>query len=380
MNSRACTVSLTALVATCALAFPVSATASGPEDVRLKKIGSFDNPIYLTAPPKDPKRILVVQRAGKIIVMKKGNRLSKPFLDLEKKISTEGEGGLLSIAFSPRYAKDRKFYANYTNKSGDTRIVEFRVKKGKPNRANAKSARTVLKIKQPFSNHNGGQIQFGPDGYLHIGMGDGGSAGDPRGYAQNPQSLLGKMLRIDPRKDGKRSYRIPPENPFVSTPGVKPEIYSLGLRNPWRFSFDAENGALAIGDVGQADIEEIQYTEAGQASGANYGWPIVEGSKPFNGGDTSGLVKPVIEVPHSQGWCSITGGYVVRDSKSSAYGHYLYGDFCAGEIRSAVLGADSATQKQRLRIKVNNLVSFGEDARGRLYALSIGGPVYRLVG
>lgn len=380
MKPRIGAISLTAVAVACALALPSTANASGPEDVRLKKVGNFDNPIYLTAPSTDPQRVFVVERTGKVIVMKKGKRLSTPFLDLRKKISIEGEGGLLSIAFSPRYQKDRRFYTNYTDTAGNTRIVEFRAKKGQPNRAKAQSARTVLKIKQPFSNHNGGQIQFGPDGYLYIGMGDGGSGGDPRDYAQDPQSLLGKMLRIDPRKKGKRNYRIPKDNPFASTSGIKPEIYSLGLRNPWRFSFDAVNGGLAIGDVGQAAIEEIQYTKAGAASGANFGWPIVEGTRPFKGGDTSGLVKPVIEVPHDQGWCSITGGYVVRDPKSSAYGHYIYGDFCAGDIRSAVLGPESASQKENLRMKVQNLVSFGEDARDRVYAVSLAGPVYRLVG
>lgn len=365
--------SLTGLAAT-------TASAAGPEDVRLKKIGNFDSPIYVTGAPGDNKRVFVVERAGRVIVLKKGKQLGKPLLNISKKTTVDAERGLLSIAFSPKFAKDRKLYANYTDKDGHTRIAEYKVKKDNPNRVNSKSARTVMKIKQPYSNHNGGQIQFGPDGYLYIGMGDGGSGGDPDGYAQNMKSLLGKMLRINPKPKGNKEYRVPGDNPFVGKSGVKPEIYSSGLRNPWRFSFDADNGALTIGDVGQSKIEEIDYTPLGEASGANFGWPILEGDKRFDGGSTSGLTPPVIEVDHSDGWCSITGGYVVRDPKSSANGHYLYGDFCAGEIRSAVLSAAGASQERGLSISVPSLVSFGEDTKKRVYVISLGGAVYRLTG
>ena len=357
-----------------------TASGAGPEDVRLKKIGNFDAPIYVTGAPGDGKRVFVVERAGRVLVLKKGKLLGKPLLNITKKTSVDAERGLLSIAFSPKFANNRKLYANYTDKDGHTRIAEYKVKKDNPNRVKNKSARTVMKIKQPYSNHNGGQIQFGPDGYLYIGMGDGGSAGDPDGYAQNMKSLLGKMLRIDPRAKGNKEYRIPSDNPFVGKSGVKPQIYSSGLRNPWRFSFDADNGALTIGDVGQNKIEEIDYTPVGEASGANFGWPILEGTDRFSDGSTAGLTPPVIEVDHSEGWCSITGGYVVRDPKSSAFGNYLYGDFCAGEIRSAVLAAGGASQERELRISVPSLVSFGEDSKKRVYVVSLSGAVYRLVG
>ena len=264
------------------LSLVVLAAGAGPAQARpdLDKIGMFDQPVYLTAPKGDRNRVFVVEKSGRIRVAVKGRTLDKPFLNLSGKVSSSSEQGLLSMAFSPRYDRDRTFYVNFTDRAGDTRVVAFRAQKSNPNVAAAASARPVLRIDQPASNHNGGQLQFGPDGLLYIGMGDGGGAGDQDNNAQDRKSLLGKMLRIDPTPSGKKPYRVPSDNPFVGNPAWRPEIYSSGLRNPWRFSFDRSNGDLIIADVGQDQWEEIDHSPRGRAAGANFGWRVFEGPDP----------------------------------------------------------------------------------------------------
>lgn len=359
----------------------VSVAGVGPAQARLDlgKVGTFEQPVYLTAPRGDRNRVFVVEKSGRIRVVVKGRTLAKPFLNLSGKVSSSSEQGLLSMAFSPRYDRDRTFYVNYTDRSGDTRIVAYRSKKSNPNRATASSARPVLRIDQPAANHNGGQLQFGPDGLLYIGMGDGGGAGDQDNNAQNRSSLLGKMLRIDPTPQGKRSYTIPTDNPFVGNSAWRPEIYSSGLRNPWRFSFDRDNGDLIIADVGQDEWEEIDHSPRGSAAGANFGWRVYEGPDRFAPGTISNPSAPALAKSHQDGWCSVTGGYVVRDRRlGDLYGKYLYGDFCNSDIRSVTLSDGSASGDQATGMTISSLVSFGEDGRGRVYVLSLNGDVYRI--
>lgn len=359
----------------------VSVAGVGPAQARpdLDKVGAFEQPVYLTAPRGDRNRVFVVEKSGRIRVVVRGRTLGRPFLNLSGKVSSSSEQGLLSMAFSPRYDRDRTFYVNYTDRSGDTRIVAYRSKKSNPNRATASSARPVLRIDQPAANHNGGQLQFGPDGLLYIGMGDGGGAGDQDNNAQNRSSLLGKMLRIDPTPQGMRPYTIPTDNPFVGNSAWRPEIYSSGLRNPWRFSFDRDNGDLIIADVGQDEWEEIDHSPRGSAAGANFGWRVYEGPERFAPGTISNPTAPALAKSHQDGWCSVTGGYVVRDRRlGDLYGKYLYGDFCNSDIRSVTLSDGSASGDQATGMTISSLVSFGEDGRGRVYVLSLNGDVYRI--
>lgn len=361
-----------------------SASAAQSGGVRLASVGRFDSPLALTAPPQDRRRVFVVEQGGRIRVIRAGRVLRRPFLDVSRLIVSGGEQGLLGLAFAPDYARSRRFYVHYTNRAGDTRIVEYRRSRGSADRADARSARVVLRQDQPEANHNGGQLAFGPDGLLYIGLGDGGGADDrhgERGNAQNLGTMLGKVLRIDPRRDGRRAYRSPSSNPFVSRAGARDEIYSYGLRNPWRFSFDRETGDLTIGDVGQDKVEEIDFVVRGKGSGANFGWRPFEGSaRIYENEDAPGHVRPVIEKTHDDGWCSITGGYVVRDPALTALtGQYVYGDFCKGELRAARLREGGAEGDRSLGLPtVGGLSSFGEDARGRVYVVSLEGPVYRL--
>ncbi len=355
--------------------------------VKLVNVGKFDTPVHVTAPPGDTRRVFVVEQGGTIRVVRGGKRVSRPFLDLRSKVTAGGEQGLLSMAFAPDYARTRRFYVNYTDKSGTQRVVEYRRSASSRDRA-LTSGRLVLRYDDEESNHNGGLVVFGPDRLLYIGTGDGGGANDQhgsRGHAQDLGSLLGKILRVDPRRSGAGPYKVPASNPFVSRAGARGEIYAYGLRNPWRFSFDRSTGALSIGDVGQGEIEEIDYAAKGGASGVNYGWRPFEGSIRTPGisagEDAPGHVKPVLELTHDDGNCSVTGGHVVRDRGVPALnGRYVYGDFCKGELRSAKLAPGSASDDKAIPgvAKVDQLSSFGEDARGRVYVTSLGGQVYRL--
>jgi glucose/arabinose dehydrogenase len=357
--------------------------ASGDHGVRaargvgLKRVGTFSAPIYVTAPPADTKRLFVVERAGRIRVVKDGRKLAKPFLDISSQVRTDGERGLLSMAFAPDYKSSGRFYVYFVDGNGDIRIQEMR--RASANRAASGSARNLLTINhREFSNHDGGQLQFGPDKHLYAGVGDGGSAGDPHGHGQSLGTDLGKLLRIDPRH-GKR-YSVK-GNPFVKRAGARREIWAYGLRNPWRFSFDRATGDLVIGDVGQDTVEEIDFARRGKGKGANYGWNVFEGNRRFHSGSAPGAVRPRVTHTHGAGYCSITGGYVVRDrSLGSLYGRYLYGDYCNATLRSVKLGRSGGASGDRAtRLSVRSLVSFGEDARGRVYTVSQDGAVSRVV-
>jgi glucose/arabinose dehydrogenase len=354
--------------------------------VALRQVGRFDNPVYVTGAPGYPNLLFVVEQAGRVRVLRNGHELSRPFLDISGSISSGDERGLLSIAFPPDYKSTRRFYAYYTNPEGNIQIDEF--KRRSATRAALGTRRTVIQIPHPVNaNHNGGQMQFlGP--LLYFGTGDGGSGGDPPNNAQNRESLLGKLLRIDPRPNGDSPYSIPADNPFAGGPG-RDEIYSYGLRNPFRFSFDtvsARQPRIAIGDVGQNRFEELDYTTVAAAAGANFGWDAFEGFAPYedeNSGttDPGGTVKPIFAYGHSRaGSCSIIGGYVVGDrSLGALYKRYIYADLCEGQLRSLAPHLAGASGDRRLGLSVSSPSSFGEDERGHVYVCSLEGPVYRLV-
>jgi glucose/arabinose dehydrogenase len=359
-------------------AAPAPAPAPGvaaARGVRLQQVGSFSSPIYVTSPPGDRRRLFVVERGGTIRVVRDGGKLAAPFLDISSNVRTDSERGLLSMAFAPDYASSGRFYVYFTDKAGDIHIQEFT--RSSADRAARSSARNLITIDhREFGNHDGGQLQFGPDGHLYAGVGDGGSGGDPHNHGQSLDTDLGKLLRIDPR--GARPYK---GNPFVSRAGARPEIWAYGLRNPWRFSFDRSTGDLVIADVGQDTEEEIDFARRGSGRGANYGWNVFEGRRQFRGGSAPGAVRPRVTHSHADGYCSITGGYVVRDkSLGSLYGRYVYGDLCKQSLRSVKLGRGGGASGDRALPgpSVSQLVSFGEDARGRVYAVSLDGPVYRL--
>lgn len=363
----------------------ISAGARAVENPRLVQVGTFDQPIFVTAPRGDRSRLFIVEKSGRIQVMVDGRVRRTPLLDLSKKVSTDSERGLLSMVFSPRFARDRMFFVNYTDRAGDTRVVSYRVKKNQPNVAAPASARTLLHIEQPYSNHNGGQLQIGPDGLLYVGMGDGGSGGDPQNRAQNLRSPLGKMLVI-PRSGKWRSapagsarLTVPFSAAFGSRPPVQPRIYAYGLRNPWRFSFDRATGAMIIADVGQDKWEEIDYLPEGARAGTNFGWRVFEGPERVTTGSAPGAVAPVLSRPHSSDTCSITGGYVVRDPGVPALtGRYVYADFCGSDIRSVQIDGGVARDDQVTGLSASSIVSFGEDGRGRVYVASLNGQVYRI--
>jgi glucose/arabinose dehydrogenase len=318
--------------------------------VRLRRIGTFDSPTYLTSPPGDKRRLFVVEQAGTIRELRGGRVLSKPFLDVRSQVLAGGERGLLSMAFAPDYAKSGLYYIYFTGRDGDIHVQEF------PTR------RELIRIEHStYSNHNGGQLQFGPDGRLYMGTGDGGGGGDPFRNAQRPTRLLGKILRFDAARR-------------------RPAVLAIGLRNPWRFSFDRANGDVTIADVGQDKYEEVDFVKSGSLRGSNFGWSQFEGFHAYYGGSVSNYVKPVIETSHSDGNCSISGGYIVRDrSLKALYGRYVYGDYCKPQLRWAKLRSGRAAAGGTIGLSVSALTSFGEDARGRVYALSQNGPVYRLV-
>jgi glucose/arabinose dehydrogenase len=355
-------------------------TGDGRGGVRLQKIGDFDQPVQVTQPPGDDRHLFVVEKTGRVQVVRDGRRLPEPFLDLSGRVSSGSEQGLLSLAFAPDHQTSGLLYVDYTDTAGDTRIVEYRRSESDPLLADPQSAREVLGVDQPYSNHNGGLVLFGADDLLYIGLGDGGSADDPDRNGQDLGTLLGKILRIDPRPSDGRPYSIPASNPFVGTSGARPEIYAYGLRNPWRFSFDPASGALAIADVGQNEIEEVNLVARDRGRGANFGWSAYEGLDRFNDDQQApDALEPVLVYGHDAG-CSITGGDVARDrGLPSLYGRYLYGDFCAGELRSfSARPGRRATDDRALGLEVPSLSSFGRDATGHLYATSLEGPVYRL--
>jgi glucose/arabinose dehydrogenase len=368
------------LLTTAAFAAPVARAA-----VTLDPVGSFNQPVFVTSEPNDPDRLLVVQQAGMIELSDDG--VVTPYLDLTGLVATGGERGLLSVAPAPDYATTGLLYVYYTRSDGDLQIDEFRASGGSVSLATRRPLLTIEHSR--FANHNGGQLQFGPDGYLYIGTGDGGGAGDPLASGQNIETLLGKLLRIDPATGGTTPYSIPDSNPFVGGAGAD-EVWSLGLRNPWRFSFDRLTGDLVVGDVGQNAWEEVDFAPAPDGgSGDNFGWSHCEGSHAYPATDpptpcaASGATLPVFEYPHSGDACSITGGYVVRDpSLGDLYGRYLFADLCTGVVSSIRLGLPLASDlRAEPALAVNAPSSFGEDACARVYLSALGtGTVYRLVG
>ena len=345
-------------------------------------IRNMDQPLFVTSPPGDPNRLFVVERPGRIRIVQNGALFPRPFLDIADLTSLQGERGLLGMAVHPDYAQNGRFFVHYTDRtSGGTRIARYKVSED-PDVADPASGTIVLEVSQPFSNHNGGSIAFGPDGMLYIALGDGGSGGDPLGHGQNRGTLLGAVLRID--IDSGDPFVIPTDNPFVDTPGARAEVWAYGLRNPWRVSFDRSTGDLYIADVGQSEVEEVNVQPASSLGGENYGWNTMEGSTCFGGGgcETAGLTLPVEEYGHGAG-CSITGGYAYRGlAIPAAVGRYFYGDFCSGFVRSFVFDDGQATDPVDHTSQLGpggSIVSFGEDGMGELYIVTIEGSIFRIV-
>ncbi len=364
-------------------AVSVQAQASTPPDpsgVKLTTVASgFLRPLFLTN--AGDSRLFVVEQGGKIWIVNDGQKSSAPFLDVSALVSAEAKGsgyserGLLGLAFAPDYASSGVFYINYTDVNGNTVVARYHVSADNPDAADPNSAVTILTQQQPYANHNGGNMAFGADGYLYIGLGDGGSGGDPQGNAQNLGTLLGKILRIDVNAD---TYSVPPDNPFVNTQGAKPEIWAYGVRNPWRFSFDRETGDLYIGDVGQDKWEEVDFQPAGDPGGENYGWNIYEATHPYSGAAApANLVMPVAEYGHNVG-ITVVGGYVYRGAAiPSLVGYYFYGDYGTGLIWSLYRDASGQWQSSTFMSGVGTISSFGQDASGELYVVDYGGRILR---
>lgn len=369
-------------------------------------IGSLSSPVHLTHAGDGSGRIFIVERAGRIRLLKNGSLQATPFLDISDHVRSGGEEGLLSVAFPPDYAQRKRFYVYYTQTDGDNVVARFRTSTN-PDLADTASEQQILELPHPIqSNHNGGQLAFGPDGYLYIGPGDGGGGGDPYGNAQNPASLLGKILRIDVEgqipttppsqaykvylplisSDTGLPYSVPPDNPFFAQPGYRPEIWAMGLRNPWRFSFDRTTGDLYIADVGQNEWEEVNFQPASSAGGENYGWNTLEGSHCYS--PASGCTPPanysppVAEYPHGandSNGCSITGGFVYRGATyTDMQNIYFYADFCQGKIWGLQF-ENSAWQSQLLLDTDYQPSSFGEDESGEVYLVRLSGQIYRLI-
>jgi len=372
------TATAVALCAAVALAAAPDADAAGFKVKRVKS--GLSQALYVTHAPGEKNRLFIVNQNGTIRILQKGRLITTPFLNIRGRVSAGGEQGLLGLAFHPKYKTNGKFYVNYTDRGGNTKIVEFR--RRNKNRART-NGRRLLTVRQPFVNHNGGMIEFGPDGFLYIATGDGGSGGDPLRAGQNVKTLLGKLLRIDVNGRSRgRQYRIPKGNPFRTKPG-RPEVYSYGLRNPWRFSFDRKRGDLWIGDVGQDTIEEISFRPKGRGRGANFGWNAFEGRSRF-GGRLLGSkhIPPVAQHTHRSGFCSITGGYVYRGNKIPALkGRYVYSDFCTGQtmtMRAGPRPGGVRDDSAMAGVTLGGVKSFGEGADGTLYAIA-NGSLYRFV-
>lgn len=382
----------------------------GPKFLTLEKVGRFKQPVHLAQPPGQDSPLFIVERPGTVRVMVDGERRRRAFLDLRGQVKDTGKGGeqgLLSIAFAPDYAETGLFYVAFTDRTDAMQIVEFRRSKADPLRADPKSARLVLRIPQPTTKHHGGLLLFGPDKNLYIGSGDGGPSGDPNGAGQDKRVLLGKLLRIDPRKPevratkvpkgkGKKkrkappapTYSIPKDNPFVGKPG-RDEIFAYGLRNPWRFSFDRGSDVLTITDVGDELYEEINILPIAKARGANFGWSAFEGPARVKPGvPRNRTVPPVFAYGHNKNKCSVVGGFVVRDPRLSrikgreVVGRYLFADFCGKTMFAFRPRGDKVGQVRSFRFELRGVTSFGEDRKGHVYILTYGdadgGWVYRL--
>jgi glucose/arabinose dehydrogenase len=353
---------LVGLVSIVALA-TASGSALGAEGAfrRVTVARGLVEPVQVTAPRSEPGRLYVVEQRGTVRVVVRGKLRGGFFLDIRDLVTDSGEQGLLGLAFDPRYATNHFIYVNYTDKDGNTRIVRY---KTSGTRTLPATARELFHNDDPYPNHNGGDLVFGPDGFMYVGMGDGGSGGDPENRAQNMQSLFGKMMRFDVRR-----------------PGSAPTIVALGLRNPWRYSFDRATGDLYIGDVGQGDWEEIDYTPRSSSGLVNYGWDVLEGTHPFENKELGPgrLVAPIYEYSHADGGCTVVGGYVYRGrARPAQRGRYTFGDYCSGTVWSVRVAGGKATAVRVEPFKIPSLTSFGEDATGELYATSHEGVLYRI--
>jgi len=356
-----------------------SCLAFAQPQVSLESVATgLESPVFVTHAGDGSGRLFIVEQAGRIKILRGGQLLSQPYLDIANKVESGGEKGLLGLAFHPRFAENRRFFVNYTTRSGGqlkTVIAEYSASTANADLTETTSERILLEIAQPFDNHNGGNLAFGPDGFLYIGTGDGGSGGDPLGNAQNLGSLLGKILRLD--VDSGAPYGIPPDNPFTSTPGARPEIWAYGLRNPWRFSFDRGSGRLFAGDVGQNSREELDII----VKGGNFGWNKTEGTACFPPSVPScsrtGLVDPIADYGRNEG-NSVTGGLVYhgRPSRRSFGGSYIFGDFGSGTVWRLIEAKDRRWQREELLRTGFNISSFGEDERSQLYLVDYSGTVY----
>jgi len=361
--------------------FFLSGTASANIIETEPVVTNLNKPVDITPAGDGTGRLFIVLQDGLVVIFDGNELLTTPFLDIQSRVSCCGERGLLGIAFHPDYKNNGLFYLNYTDVNGDTVIAQYCVSDD-PDIADPESEVILLNIKQPYSNHHGGQLIFGPDGYLYIGTGDGGSAGDPSDNAQNLYSLLGKMLRIDVNKGN--PYSIPSDNPFRENPDALDEIWALGLRNPWRFSFDRLTGNLFIADVGQNNWEEVNLQQADSNGGENYGWRLMEGNHCYNPSEDCNdgtLTLPILEYDHSSG-CSITGGYCYRGRRiPPLYGVYLYGDYCSGIIWGAKRNRPGIWEAKEILDTDFTISTFGEDERGEIYFAHYDeedGAIYRI--
>jgi glucose/arabinose dehydrogenase len=349
--------------------------------VRLTEVANIGRPVLVTAPPGDPTRAFIVDQAGLVRIAEDGVLREQPFLDIRDRVQSVSETGLLGLAFAPDYATSGRFdvFFNQHKGNGDIAVVEMRASATNRNVADVSTARTLLEVVKPWENHNGGMLQYGPDGDLYVSVGDGDSGvrNKPGAFAQTRDDLLGNILRIDPA--GGSPYRVPDDNPFVGQDGVRPEIWAYGLRNPWRFWIDAPTGNMLIGDVGLGEAEEIDMIPSG-SKGLDFGWPCFEGSIPYDATATcADPAPPLVSIPHETGVCSIIGGVVWHDARLTVLdGRYLFGDYCTGKITAIVVEDGRVTDTDDLGVTVPELSSFGVDGLGRVYVTSTAGGVYRL--
>lgn len=371
-----------------ALALLLAACSSGESNspdpipsefvLKLQEVSSgLNSPVYLASPPGDA-RLFVVEQQGRIRIIENGQALATPFLDIVSRVGSGGERGMLSVAFHPQYAANGLFYVYFTGTGGEIRIERFT--RTNANQANAASAKVILTVDHPRTNHNGGLAMFGPDGLLYLGLGDGGGGGDPDRNGQNQTTLLGKLLRIN--VDSGDPYSIPSGNPFAGRSDARQEIWAMGLRNPWRYAFDRSTGRLYIADVGQDATEEVNVVTATRA-GVNYGWNVLEGSSCYNAAtcSKSGLEIPLLEYSHASNQCSVTGGFVYRGAAMPEIaGMYFYADYCAGWVKSFTYDNGAASNQRDWNLgNVGFITSFGEDASGELYLTTANGRVYKFV-
>jgi glucose/arabinose dehydrogenase len=383
------------------LAIPPSIHAQADEEVPITRdslpdtsqfqleqvIDGLRHPLLVTHAGDDSGRIFVVEQTGRIWIVRDGVLVNTPFINLSGIVSQDvlrgfSERGLLGLAFHPDYAANGLFYVNYTDQQGTTHVVEYSISADNPDMADPESARVLLSISQPYSNHNGGDLVFGPDGYLYISVGDGGSGNDPQRVGQDPANLLGTILRIDVDNSGEDTpYAIPDDNPFFTNPALAPEVWAWGLRNVWRMSFDRATGDFYLADVGQNAVEEVNFQPADSPGGENYGWPAYEGSRRNVGsGPETEVVWPIVEYANPSQGCSVTGGYVYRgEAIPELVGAYIFGDWCSGRIWAAYRDHSGEWHHDELFNEQMQISSFGENEDGELYVVNYRGSVYKFV-